>query len=116
MAQLFIKNADGEPLVYEIEGTCTIGRHPDNTVVLEHVSVSGHHAELMLHEGHYLLKDLISSNGTYVNGHQIMVHQLKHSDQIRFGKVDAAVSIDEASEAQAPVVPPPLLNVPADQG
>lgn len=116
MARLLIKNADGTTSTYEIEGVCTIGRHPESTVVLDHVSVSGHHAELFAHEGAYLLKDLMSSNGTYVNGEKIMVRHLNHGDQIRFGKVDAAVAVEEMQEPPAQSGPPPLLNDPGGHG
>jgi len=115
MAQLLIKNADEISLVHELTGLCTVGRHLDNTIVLDDVSVSGHHAELFMHNGDYLLKDLFSSNGTFVNGSRILIRQLKDGDQIRFGHIDAAVSMETAPEPPAPGIPPPLLNEPADQ-
>jgi len=115
MAQLIFNNTDGPPTVHETGESCTVGRHPDNTIVLDHVSVSGHHAELLIHNGSYLLKDLISSNGTYVNGHKIMVQHLENGDKVRFGKVDATISIETVAEAPVPIAPPPFLNVPGDR-
>jgi ABC-type multidrug transport system ATPase subunit/pSer/pThr/pTyr-binding forkhead associated (FHA) protein len=50
----------GAPLI-------TIGRVPDNTVVLNHPQVSSHHARLELIQGGYRLVDMHSTNGTYVN-------------------------------------------------
>ncbi|MFG1795954.1 BTAD domain-containing putative transcriptional regulator [Nocardia sp. NPDC049149] len=58
---------------YAITGTITrIGRLPDNDVVLEHGKVSRHHAAI-LHNGiTYLVKDLLSSNGVFVEGMRIV--------------------------------------------
>ncbi len=50
----------GAPLI-------TIGRAPDNTVVLNHPQVSSHHARLELVQNGYRLVDMRSTNGTYVN-------------------------------------------------
>jgi adenylate cyclase len=115
MAQFFIKNPDGTPSVYEFNGPCTIGRHPGSTILLDHDSVSVHHAEVFIHNGAYMLKDLISSNGTYVNGGRIMIRPLKDGDQIKFGKVEASVSIDTVPEAPVEVKSPAFLNKPSSQ-
>lgn len=60
----------------------TIGRHPDNDVVLESRVVSSRHALLRRLGDAYLLEDLGSSNGTYVNGAEIRGTELKDGDQI----------------------------------
>ncbi|WP_194837182.1 BTAD domain-containing putative transcriptional regulator [Nocardia sp. XZ_19_369] len=58
---------------YAIMGTITrIGRLPDNDIVLEHGKVSRHHAAI-LHNGlTYVIKDLLSSNGVFVDGMRIV--------------------------------------------
>lgn len=58
---------------YTLTGTVTrIGRLPDNDIVLEHGKVSRHHAAI-LHNGlTYLIKDLLSSNGVFVDGLRIV--------------------------------------------
>ncbi|GAA1608301.1 response regulator transcription factor EmbR [Nocardia ninae] len=58
---------------YAITGTITrIGRLPDNDIVLEHGKVSRHHAAI-LHNGlTYVIKDLLSSNGVFVDGMRIV--------------------------------------------
>ncbi|WP_069164085.1 BTAD domain-containing putative transcriptional regulator [Nocardia altamirensis] len=58
---------------YAITGTITrIGRLPDNDIVLQHGKVSRHHAAI-LHNGiTYLIKDLLSSNGVFVEGMRIV--------------------------------------------
>lgn len=63
-----------------------IGRSRDNDVVLDHLSVSRHHAELRLDHGHWIVTDLDSANGTFVNGQRITTVPLYHSDTITVGK------------------------------
>ena len=63
----------------------TLGRHPDNTVVLPHPQVSGHHARLVREGGTYRLFDLNSTNHVYVNAQLVTNQLLKLGDEIRIG-------------------------------
>ncbi len=63
----------------------TLGRIPDNMVVLNHPQVSGHHARLEQIQGGYRIVDLGSTNHVYVNGQRIHVQALKPGDEIRIG-------------------------------
>ncbi|MGH8100419.1 MAG: FHA domain-containing protein [Chthoniobacterales bacterium] len=75
---------------HELTEDCvTIGRAPDNAIVLGEPSVSNHHAELRLTGKTYILKDLGSTNGTHVNGIPVMETALYVNDCIRFGAVEA---------------------------
>ena len=47
--------------------------------------VSRRHAEIALSEGGYVLKDLGSPNGTFVNGEPVTEHRLKEGDRITMG-------------------------------
>ena len=51
--------------------TITIGRSPDNDIVLDDQRVSRHHARLVRQNGHFILTDLGSSNGTWLYGERI---------------------------------------------
>jgi hypothetical protein len=64
--------------------TC-VGRRPTNDIVLEHLSVSGEHAVLLLDHGRVSLQDLDSTNGSYVNGQPVRLQQLQPGDQIELG-------------------------------
>jgi pSer/pThr/pTyr-binding forkhead associated (FHA) protein len=64
----------------------TIGRKPDNDLVIENPAVSGHHALIFSMEGAYFIEDLGSTNGTFVNEAKIQKEKLKHSDSIVVGK------------------------------
>ncbi|HXL36480.1 MAG TPA: FHA domain-containing protein [Ktedonobacteraceae bacterium] len=63
----------------------TIGRAPDNTVVLNHPQVSAHHAELDKVEGGYRVLDTNSTNHVYVNGQRVSYQLLRTGDEIRIG-------------------------------
>ena len=63
----------------------TIGRKPDNDVVIAHPLVSSHHAKLVREGGAYRLHDLHSTNHVYVNGQLVTNHLLKMGDEIRIG-------------------------------
>jgi pSer/pThr/pTyr-binding forkhead associated (FHA) protein len=72
-----------------VEGLITIGRGPDNMIVINDPSVSTHHAELHRAGETYRLKDLDSTNGTQVNGIPVAEAGLRFDDRIRFGAAEA---------------------------
>jgi ABC transport system ATP-binding/permease protein len=63
----------------------TIGRLPDNMVVLNHPQVSGRHASLEQVPGGYRIVDTNSTNHVYVNGQRIHNQLLNPGDEIRIG-------------------------------
>lgn len=64
----------------------TIGRNDDNTVSVDNLAVSGYHARIDKAGNDYLLTDLQSTNGTFVNDKKIVSHKLSHGDNIMVGK------------------------------
>jgi pSer/pThr/pTyr-binding forkhead associated (FHA) protein len=66
--------------------TATIGRLSDNTVVIDSAAVSGRHARLFLSGDSFVVEDLASANGTFVNGRRIHRHTLKNGDVVRIGR------------------------------
>lgn len=63
-----------------------IGRHTDCAVWLDSPAVSRHHAEITFQDKSYVLKDLGSSNGTFVNGERLtQARALKEEDTIQIG-------------------------------
>lgn len=69
-------------------GRQTIGRRGDNDIVLDDLSVSASHAWIMNQQGHYVLMNTLSTNGTFVNGKRIHEATLRHGDRVRFGQVE----------------------------
>jgi pSer/pThr/pTyr-binding forkhead associated (FHA) protein len=71
---------------YAVGAGITIGRLPDNAVMIDNPAVSGHHARVF-HEGNrVILEDLRSTNGTFVNGRPVTRHVLQHGDEVLVGK------------------------------
>jgi pSer/pThr/pTyr-binding forkhead associated (FHA) protein len=64
----------------------TIGRLPDNALVIDNPAVSGRHARVYREGNHYVLEDLKSTNGTFVNDKPIARHTLLEGDIVLVGK------------------------------
>jgi predicted component of type VI protein secretion system len=67
-------------------GVITIGRQPDNTLFIDNPAVSGHHAKIYWEADGYVVEDLESFNGTYVNSERIAKAGLRDGDVILVGK------------------------------
>ncbi len=78
--------------------TLTIGRKEDNDVVIENLAVSGNHAKIDAVGDGFLLTDLQSKNGTFVDEQLITSHYLKHKDVIMIGKHSFVFTYDEGEK------------------
>jgi len=76
-------------------GVINIGRISGNQLVLEDGRVSRTHAQLRIMQGRYMLFDLASTQGTYVNGVRINQQELKAGDVISFGGVPVVFGIED---------------------
>src|SRR5262249_25167448 len=89
MAKLYLKFEQSEQVLKEVvltQAATTIGRLPDNIVQIDNLAVSGHHARITWEQDHYVVEDLGSLNGTYVNNERVGKAALKHGDQVKIGK------------------------------
>jgi pSer/pThr/pTyr-binding forkhead associated (FHA) protein len=75
----------------------SIGRDPDNDLVLAHETVSRRHAQVYLKEGLLWIRDLHSANHVYVNGQQITEGPIKATDRLTLG-LSVVVSVDKLRE------------------
>lgn len=87
----------------------TIGRDPTNDVPINHPIVSKKHAEIVKEAGQVYLKDLGSTNGTFVNGIKIKRHPLQELDRIVIGPLELHFS--GASLSHAPTMTVVRLDV-----
>jgi pSer/pThr/pTyr-binding forkhead associated (FHA) protein len=95
MPKLILTTEAQGKVAYEFaEGSITIGRAPDNMIVIDDPSVSNRHALMELTGETYRLKDLESTNGTKVNGVPVTETILRFEDRIRFGAIDARYEPD----------------------
>jgi hypothetical protein len=84
---LLVEEKSGLPgASHRLLGHTTLGRTPDNAIVVSAREVSRRHAEIVLNEAsRYVLKDLGSPNGTFVNGERITERTLADGDRIALG-------------------------------
>jgi hypothetical protein len=75
----------------------TIGRVEDNTFPIAEASVSSHHCELVLRGSEVVVRDLNSTNGTFVSGEKISEKVLKPGQILRLGQVEMRLETDAAA-------------------
>jgi hypothetical protein len=89
----------------------TVGRLPDNSIQIEHASISGHHATFKLNGLDYTLQDLESTNGTRVNGEKISNQALRRNDIVRFGNIELLYDSEHSPPGQPMPSPSQRVNL-----
>lgn len=86
-ANFALLTVEGVPpgAVYVVEGTSRIGRSDENDIVLNDPSVSRTHAVVEIAADRVRLRDLDSTNGTFLNGRRIRAAALRDGDEVRMG-------------------------------
>jgi DNA-binding NtrC family response regulator len=84
--------------------TSTVGRHPTNDFVIDDPRVSGAHLELARVAGRVRVRDLESTNGTWLGGHRIALAELATGAELTIG--DSVLRFDTDDS----VAPPPLTE------
>ena len=77
--------------------TCTLGRHRNNDIVITDPKVSSFHARIDRTPEGFVLVDLKSRNGSYVNGHRIETALLQTGYEVRMGAAKLAYVVDYTS-------------------
>ncbi|MEM6793026.1 MAG: FHA domain-containing protein [Acidobacteriota bacterium] len=89
-------STDGDDVYYILEPHMMVGRHrtAGNQIVIEDAAISRQHARIQQNEaGDFVLTDLESSNGTFVNDERITSHTLDLEDTVQFGPAGFVVSL-----------------------
>ncbi|CAN5925603.1 hypothetical protein BH11MYX4_BH11MYX4_62120 [soil metagenome] len=115
MARLILATAEGQQAI-ELRPINSLGRHPNNSIQLLDKIVSKEHCILEQRDGGFVLRDLGSLNGTYVNGERVRGEMpLRHGDEIALGSTRARYD-----DGQGPAIdfnaPPPFAHGPAMGG
>jgi pSer/pThr/pTyr-binding forkhead associated (FHA) protein len=90
---------------YTVGVGLTIGRAPDNAVIIDNPAVSGHHARVFSESGAVILEDLNSTNGTFVNGRHTTRHVLRSGDVVVVGKHQLVFEHTQEWAASPPQLP-----------
>jgi pSer/pThr/pTyr-binding forkhead associated (FHA) protein len=107
MAKLVVLSAGMTGRTQELKADkTTIGRVDDNTFQIAEASVSSHHCEVLLRGKEVVVRDLNSTNGTYINGERITESVMKPGQILRLGQVEIRLETD---------TPPASAKKPIDQ-
>jgi len=108
MAKLILKYESAVLKEIPLKGQAiSIGRTPGNDLVIDNLAVSGHHAKVYFETDKFVLEDLNSLNGTFVNNQRVRKSYLKHGDEVLIGKHtlvffdEGGASVAEAAAAAA---------------
>ena len=118
MAKLVILNQGMTGRSHELTvDRTTIGRVDDNTFHIQDASVSSHHCEVHLRGADILIRDLNSTNGTFINNDKISEAILKPGQTLRLGQVELKLDTGEgigapAAAAPSAGAPPPPATPP----
>ena len=107
MARIVIQGPEGRSEV-ELKGHNTLGRHPNNSIQLLDRIVSKEHLHITFVSGRYVLRDLGSLNGTYVNSERVSERPLNTGDEIAVGATRITFigdAVGMPSRAPAPMAP-----------
>ena len=94
-----------------------LGRAADNDLVIAHPSISAHHAELHFDGEQFLLRDLSSSNGTFVNGGRVDARaRVEVGDLVHFATFDYEIvqALQPTTGEDAPAIPTHVLTSSVD--
>jgi len=101
--KLIIASGPNKGAIFDVpEGSCTLGRAHANQIVLYDRRASARHAAIEPTDGAHTLRDLGSSNGTYVNGRLVAFAELKPGDLIQVGDTVLAFEHLPPDECEAP--------------
>jgi pSer/pThr/pTyr-binding forkhead associated (FHA) protein len=96
MAKLVVLSEGLTGKSYELKvDKTTIGRMEDNSFQISEPSVSSHHCEVLLRGKDVVVKDLNSTNGTFINGEKVAESPLKPGQILRLGQVEMRLETGE---------------------
>src|SRR5258706_7351920 len=84
---LVLVNTEGAGQVYPLVSSLKIGKAPDNDVVIDHPTVSRNHLVVRRHGDQFLVQDLGSTNGTFIDGAQVREGYLRAGALLEVGDV-----------------------------
>jgi len=109
-ARLVVVSGPLEGGDFPLASDLTIGREKTNAIAVEDRMLSRHHCLIHVTGAECQIRDLGSSNGTYVNGLPIAAHALQDGDQIRAGQSLFVFTLGQGAPTFRPPPPPVEMN------
>ena len=110
MAKLVILTEGLTGLTHELSvNSTTVGRADGNLFQIIEPSVSGRHCEILLRGDEVVVRDLTSTNGTFIKGERITEAILKPGQVLRLGRVDLRLEASTPVASTAPSAPSPFV-------
>jgi pSer/pThr/pTyr-binding forkhead associated (FHA) protein len=122
MARLIFKDSDGSLRALDLAFSARrIGRAPDNDLIIDHYTVSLHHCEVTLDSVGLTVRDLKSTNGTFLDDQPVVgTVTVKSAQMLRVGRVDLLVEYADVQvvipEFKKTVAPPVLVAPDTGKG
>ena len=96
MPKLLVRHPESGDMTFTLSGErITIGRHSDNDIRIAHDTVSKHHAEIICRNGRYLIRDLGSTNRSFIEGVAFTEADLEAACRLVIGTVECDFLPDE---------------------
>lgn len=105
MAKIIVKLNNKIVQEHEVDGTISIGRERGE-IVLKNPAVSAKHARVRMEQNDFILEDLKSTNGTFINKGRISTQKLRHGDVIGIGKFE----LEFINQAEAAIGSDPFAS------
>jgi len=89
---LNVDNGARKGSFYAVSSNSRIGRAPDNDIVLNADTISSYHAEIIIRDNTFYIKDMNSTNGTKVNGKRVSEAGLSPGLKLQIGETELTVN------------------------
>lgn len=97
---VFVSGAHAGQAIALLPTTLTIGREHDNNIEIKDPEVARYHARILRERDDYVVEDLSSSTGTYINGERIKRAVITHGDVIRVGQTELALDFEWTTDSR----------------
>ena len=101
----------GKPFAFELmPGLNRLGRNPTNDFRVADASISSFHCEVTLEDGNHVhVRDLASTNGTFIDGVPLLDGELKPGQKLQLGTVEMQLEVAQIAEP-APALEPAVAG------
>jgi pSer/pThr/pTyr-binding forkhead associated (FHA) protein len=114
MAKLVILTGGLTGMTHELSAnSTTVGRAEGNLFQIIEPAISGRHCEILLRGDEVVVRDLKSTNGTFIQGERITEAILKPGQILRLGRVDLRLQVSTPAASPTPSAPSPSATAPS---